>query len=117
VDPTAGITVTACTPTRKHQCPKPVLEVNLTDGSQEPNPLDLNDDGSMKGETITAAFFSTLVKPNRDTSRLYDETGQVPGSGVVLSATETGDSVLWIVVRDSRDGATWMSVNVHAVPE
>jgi hypothetical protein len=73
--------------------------------------------GNPQHEEIWADFYSSLGQLSAGTTLLYDATqGSVGGPSVTdLQFTpprDPGSGLLWIVVHDSRGGASWVTVDV-----
>ena len=111
VDLQLGFQVRHCAP---NDCANVHIGPVVPPSSQEPDPLD-NDK-----EEIWAEFFSTVGSFTDEARLLYNTT---TGSVGDPSATDDqfhppndpGDGTIWIVVHDSRGGASWATVPVHVM--
>lgn len=118
VDPSAGVTIEHCVPpsarSRQH-CPTTAFDVVVDDASWELDPSNLDPGGKPRHEEIRADYFITDGKMDHDQINLFDETsGRISGTANQYTAPATaGEQTLWVVVRDDRGGATWLSTPLH----
>jgi hypothetical protein len=86
--------------------------------SQEVNPLERDVNGNQLKEEIWAEFFASTGSLSDEARLLYNTTtGSVGGPNVTDNQfhppSDAGDGFIWIVVHDSRGGASWATVPVH----
>jgi hypothetical protein len=108
VDTATGIRTQRCTESTETNCPKKPLEVAVSPEDQEVLP---NGGEGEPRERIWAQFFTTGGRFVSDTRVLYDPvSGAIPNSFNELQAPrEPGTYTIWVVVRDSRAGVTWVT--------
>jgi hypothetical protein len=86
--------------------------------SWELNPELQDANGSTLHEEIWADFYSTFGQFNNSARLLYDAAkgslgGPASTNNEFLPPDRPGDGWIWIVVHDSRGGASWVKVPVH----
>jgi hypothetical protein len=118
VDLTQGFTTARCTASRRDNCPKVRIGPVVPASSWELNPEARDVNGNIVHEEIWADFYVTFGQVTSAARLLYDaRTGSVGGPDVTnnefLAPADPGDGFIWIVVHDSRGGATWAQVPVH----
>jgi hypothetical protein len=74
--------------------------------------------GNATKEEIWADFYVTFGKLDSSARLLYDITrGSVGDPSVTnnqwMPPNDPGDGFIWMIVRDNRGGATWVTVPVH----
>jgi hypothetical protein len=74
--------------------------------------------GSARKEEIWADFFSTVGQFKSDARLLYDSNNGSIGDPSVTdnkftAPSDPGSGLIWIVVHDSRGGASWVTVPVR----
>ncbi len=116
VDTTVGIQVDHCTASKDQDCPTKGLDVMVPPSSQEPNPDDVNPDGTARKEQIWVDYYATSGELADDARLLYDPAqGQITDTATKYAASQrAGDGVLWAVVHDNRGGTSWAQWTVHA---
>lgn len=118
VDLNAGITVTHCVPppakSRQH-CPTTAFDVVIDDASWEEDPSNLDVSGKPRHEEIRADYFITDGKMDHDTVNVFDSiSGRIKDTTNQYTApAAAGEQTLWVVVRDNRGGATWLTTPLH----
>jgi hypothetical protein len=118
VDLTQGFTTGHCTASRRNGCPKVHIGPVVPPSSWELNPESHDVNGNVEHEEIWADFYDTFGQVSSSARLLYDaRTGSIGGPDVTdndfLPPNDPGDGFIWIVVHDSRGGASWVQVPVH----
>jgi hypothetical protein len=117
VDPTAGITLSACPTGTK--CATTDINTVVPSSSWELDPGDLSVTGAPLHEEIWVDYFVTAGSIG-NSALLYDATaGALSSTSTVqkLTAPATaGAQMLWAVVRDNRGGVAWLPVPLTVTP-
>jgi hypothetical protein len=118
VDLNQGFTTPRCAASRRSDCPKVKIGPVVPASSWEPNPEAHDVNGNALHEEIWADFYVTFGQVSSSARLLFDaKTGSVGGPDVTnnefLPPADPGDGFIWIVVHDSRGGASWAQVPVH----
>jgi hypothetical protein len=118
VDLTRGFTTDHCTASRRANCGHVHVGPVVPPDSWELNPELRDANGVVLHEEIWADFYSTFGQFNDSARLLYDAAkGSLGGPSATdnafLPPDTAGDGLLWIVVHDSRGGASWAQVPVH----
>jgi hypothetical protein len=106
------------TPHCSGKCPAiPIGPVVPSSSWEELNPPQLDVNGNPQHEEIWADFYSTFGTFSGDASLLYDATSGSVGDPSVTDNQFTppgtpGNGFIWIVVHDSRGGASWVTIPV-----
>lgn len=116
VDPIAGTTLDHCTRPSIDSCPTTPLDTVVPATSQEANPENVDVNGHVLGEQIWVDYLVTGGKVDDDVVILFDpRLGRIDGTSDKLFAPQTaGEFFLWVIARDDRGGATWLTIPVHA---
>jgi hypothetical protein len=117
VDPTAGITVSACTEADTKKCPTSDIDTVVPASSQEPDPGSLDGSGNPLKEQIWVDYYVTGGSVSAEAVILYDASlGALPASPTKLTAPNApAESILWAIVRDNRGGVSWLQVPFHVM--
>ncbi|HEY8039391.1 MAG TPA: hypothetical protein VIF15_06335 [Polyangiaceae bacterium] len=119
VDLAQGYTTTRCTADRRDSCPHVHIGPVVPASSQEVNPEAKDIDGNPLHEEIWADFYATFGQFTDDARLLYQASSTGPlGSphdtdDQFLPPNDPGEGLIWIIVRDNRGGAAWVTVPVH----
>jgi hypothetical protein len=118
VDLSKGFTTGRCSSSRRADCPKVHIGPVVPPSSWEVNPELLDSKGNPLHEEIWADFYSTFGQLDSSARLLYDaQTGSLGGpdstNNQFLPPNDPGDGFIFIIVHDSRGGATWAQVPVH----
>jgi hypothetical protein len=116
IDYTVGVTIPHCTAAHDKDCPENDFAVNVPESSSEVNPDDVDPaTGVARHEEVYASYFATFGLFDTEIRLLYDpQTGKVTDTAETFRAPHVpGLGTMWIVVHDSRGGATWVSFPVH----
>ncbi len=117
VDPTAGITVSACTEANAKKCPTSDVDTVVPASSQESDPGTLDANGNPVKEEIWVDYYLTGGSVSAQAVILYDPSlGRLPASPTKLTAPNAPtELILWAVVRDNRGGVSWVQVPLHVM--
>jgi hypothetical protein len=109
LDPATGIAAPRCTAAAASDCPKTHLDSTVPDGSDEPNPLDLDAAGAPLREQLWVDYYVSGGKVADDGRVLYDPTrGKIADTATTYQSPQQAmTGTLWVVVHDNRGGASW----------
>ncbi|MGA2450301.1 MAG: hypothetical protein ABTD50_16630 [Polyangiaceae bacterium] len=98
-------------------CPTHKIGPIVPASSWELNPEAFDDNGNPLHEELWADFYVTVGNLDSDARLLYDSTtGSIGGpsdtDNTFTPPSSSGPATLWIVVHDSRAGATWATVTL-----
>jgi hypothetical protein len=124
----AVVTTTACTASRRADCPSvhigPVVpatswecNTEVVDKNMQSCASGIKTPGPGLGEEIWVDFYSSFGSFSNSARILYDpSTGSIGGPGTTDTKFEPpsqpGSGFIWIVVHDDRGGAVWSTVSV-----
>jgi hypothetical protein len=112
------LTSSRCTTSNQNDCPHVHIGPDVPASSQESYTLN----GNSTREEIWADFYTTFGKLENAARLLYDVgKGSTGDPSVIDSVTnnqwlppsDPGDGFIWIIVRDNRGGASWVTIPVH----
>jgi hypothetical protein len=99
-------------------CPGLSLAVDVPASSWEIDTGASDLAGTTVRESIYVEYYAIGGNLDTEAKLVYDsQAGLITGTGSTVKYTppgSPGDTTLWAVVHDNRDGATWLQVNVHA---
>jgi hypothetical protein len=96
-------------------CPSVTLTVDVPQSSWEVDPLNKDSNGNPLHESLWVDYYNLQGGVDSEARLLYDSTaGQITGKGSTVNYTppSSGSDTIWAVVHDSRDGVSWLQVNV-----
>jgi hypothetical protein len=108
------LTSSRCTANSQSDCPHVHIGPVVPSSSQESYTLN----GNATREEIWADFYATFGKLDDAARLLYDVGKGSEGDPSVTDnqwspPSDAGDGTIWIIVRDNRGGASWVTVPVH----
>jgi hypothetical protein len=98
-------------------CPALALAVDVPASSWEVDTGASSLSGSVVHESIYVEYYAMGGSLDSEARLVYDtQAGLITGKGSTVNYTPPstpGQTTLWAIVHDNRDGATWLQVNVH----
>lgn len=115
IDPEQGLRIPRCQRSNIDDCGATKLDVSIPSLSHEPDPSNLDTNGSQLRETLYVRYFSTGGKISNDTVVIFDpRKGRLSDTGDEFRAQQlAGEYRLWAVVHDNRGGVTWLELPLH----
>ncbi len=98
-------------------CSALAISVDVPASSWELDPNNKDSDGNALHEALWVDYYALGGNLESQARLLYDShAGKITGTGSTVNYDPPllGTTMLWAVVHDSREGATWLQVNVHA---
>lgn len=116
VDPAQGISVAHCTASSESSCPSTDVDTVVPDSSWELDPGSLNASGGEVREAIWVDYYAAAGSFANDSVLLFDaNSGRVASTADGYAApTSPGAQTMWVVVHDTRGGASWVTLPVGA---
>jgi hypothetical protein len=115
VDPAVGISVPHCTASDEAHCATTDVDTVVPDSSWQLDPGSLSASGGDLHEGIWVDYYVTAGKFEEDSELLFDaQSGRVSSTGDGYAAPlSPGLQTLWVVVHDTRGGASWVTLPIH----
>jgi hypothetical protein len=116
VDPVAGIAVPHCTASDEKHCGTTDVDTVVPDASWELDPGAYARSGGAAHEGIWVDYYVTAGRFTNDSAVLFDAyAGRAPSSTDPYAAPlSAGPQPLWVVVHDTRGGASWLQIPLTA---